>query len=286
MIITVTEKQISEICADWRANGFSIGFVPTMGALHKGHLSLIELAKKNCDKVVVSIFVNSTQFAPDEDLDKYPRTFEQDCKKIEEACGDAVFAPEDATIYPSDFSTQVSVGNLTNGLCGAERPGHFDGVTTVCAVLFGIVKPDVAVFGMKDAQQLAVIRQMVKDLRLGIKIIGAPIVRENDGIALSSRNAYLSEKERANALFINKGLLSVLNLVKSGEQDSTILKIGFLQTLKNAPVLNVQYAEIVDIVTLKKVEKVEETCLMAVAVFAGKTRLIDNIVLEPEVRID
>ncbi len=286
MIITVSEKHINDICTDWRANGFSVGFVPTMGALHKGHLSLIKLAKKNCDKVVVSIFVNSTQFAPDEDLDKYPRTFEQDCKKIEEASGDAVFAPEDATIYPSDFSTQVAVGNLTNGLCGAERPGHFDGVTTVCAVLFGIVKPDVAVFGMKDVQQLAVIRQMVKDLRLGIKIIGAPIVRENDGIALSSRNAYLSEKERANALFINKGLLSVLNLVKSGERDSTILKIGFLQTLKNAPLLNVQYAEIVDIVTLKKVEKVEETCLMAVAVFVGKTRLIDNIVLEPEVRID
>ncbi len=286
MIITVSEKQISEICTGWRANGFSVGFVPTMGALHKGHLSLIELAKKNCDKVVVSIFVNSTQFAPGEDLDKYPRTFEQDCKKIEEANGDAVFAPEDTTIYPSDFSTQVSVGNLTDGLCGAERPGHFDGVTTVCAILFGIVKPDVAVFGMKDAQQLAVIRQMVKDLRLGIEVIGAPIIREIDGLALSSRNAYLSDEERANALFINKGLLSVLNLVNSGERDSIILKIGFLQTLKNAPLLNVQYAEIVNMVTLKKVEKIEEKCLMAVAVFAGKTRLIDNIVLEPEVGID
>ena len=286
MIKTFTEKQIVDVCNNWKINGFSICFVPAKRDLHRGHLSLIELAKNNCDKVVVSIFVNPTQFAAGEDLDKYPRTFQEDCDKIKEAGADVVFAPENSSIYPEDFLTQVSVKGLTDGLCGAERPGHFDGVTTVCAVLFGIVKPDVAVFGMKDAQQLAVIRRMVADLRMGIEIIGAPIIREIDGLALSSRNAYLSEEERASALYINKGLASVLNLVRNGERDATILKIGFLQTLKNAPLLNVQYAEIVDTVTLKKVEKVDDTSLMAVAVFAGKTRLIDNIVLEPEVRID
>lgn len=283
MIVTDSEKRISDICARWRAEGLSVGFVPTMGALHRGHLSLVEIAAASSDRVVVSIFVNPTQFGQGEDLDRYPRTLEEDCSSVESAGASAVFAPRADTVYPDDFSTGVHVTGISEGLCGAARPGHFDGVTTVCAVLFGIVKPDLAVFGMKDAQQLAIIRRMVSDLRMGIEIVAAPVVRESDGLAMSSRNQYLSVKEREQACLISAGLEKALSLFRMGERNCEVLQKEFLAALKDAPLLRVQYVETVDPDTMLGVERVDKQVLLAVAVFAGKTRLIDNILIWSEV---
>jgi pantoate--beta-alanine ligase len=283
LIVTGSEKAISELCSNWRAQGLSVGLVPTMGALHQGHLSLVKTATDCVDKVVVSIFVNPTQFAAGEDLDRYPRTLEQDCKQLKEAGASAVFTPDQITVYPEGFSSEVRVSGLTEGLCGAYRPGHFVGVTTVCAVLFGIIRPEVAVFGMKDAQQLAVIRRMVSDLRMGVDIVAAPIVREADGLAMSSRNRYLSAEERKQAALINTGLRKAASLSRSGEKSCAALKEAFLQTVADVSKLRVQYAEIVDPGTLLQVETAEKTVLLAVAVFAGKTRLIDNVLIKPEV---
>ncbi|MCD6588602.1 MAG: pantoate--beta-alanine ligase [Candidatus Fermentibacteraceae bacterium] len=283
MIVTDSEKTISALCSDWRAEGLSVGLVPTMGALHRGHLSLVKTAVASVDRVVVSIFVNPTQFAAGEDLDRYPRTLQQDCEQVKKAGACAVFTPDTVTVYPEGFSSEVRVSGITEGLCGAYRPGHFDGVSTVCAVLFGIVKPEVAVFGMKDAQQLAVIRRMVSDLRMGVDIVAAPIVREADGLAMSSRNRYLSVEERGQAVLINTGLEKAVSLCRGGEKNCAVLKEAFLQTVSNASKLRVQYAEIVDPDTLLQVETAEKTVLLAVAVFAGKTRLIDNVLIRPEV---
>ena len=283
MIVTDSEKTISALCSDWRAEGLSVGLVPTMGALHRGHLSLVKTAVASVDRVVVSIFVNPTQFAAGEDLDRYPRTLQQDCEQVGKAGASAVFTPAPPTVYPEGFSSEVRVSGITEGLCGAYRPGHFDGVSTVCAVLFGIVKPEVAVFGMKDAQQLAVIRRMVSDLRMGVDIVAAPIVREADGLAMSSRNRYLSVEERGQAVLINTGLEKAVSLCRGGEKNCAVLKEAFLQTVSNASKLRVQYAEIVDPDTLLQVETAEKTVLLAVAVFAGKTRLIDNVLIRPEV---
>ena len=283
MIVTGSEKTISDLCSNWRAEGLSVGLVPTMGALHQGHLSLVKTAVDCVDRVVVSIFVNPTQFAAGEDLDRYPRTLEQDCEQVEKAGASAVFTPDTATVYPEGFSSEVRVSGITEGLCGAYRPGHFDGVTTVCSVLFGIIRPEVAVFGMKDAQQLAVIRRMVSDLRMGVDIVAAPIVREADGLAMSSRNRYLSAREREQAVLINTGLKKAVSLCSNGEKSCSVLREAFLQTVSNASELRVQYAETVDPDTLLPVETVKKTVLLAVAVFAGKTRLIDNILIKPEV---
>ncbi len=283
MIITDSEQKISELCIRWKSEGLSVGFVPTMGAFHKGHLSLVEIAVASSDRVVVSIFVNPSQFGPGEDLEKYPRTIESDCKFVEELGASAVFTPPADVVYPPGFSTSVSVAGITEGLCGAARPGHFNGVTTVCAVLFGIVKPDLAVFGMKDAQQLAVVRRMVADLRMGIEIIAAPIIREADGLAMSSRNQYLSREERNQASLISTGIMKAENLFHLGERSSEILRRKFLDTLKDAPLLRVQYIETVDPETMVGVEEIDNRVLLAVSVFAGKTRLIDNILIESEV---
>ncbi len=283
MIVTDSEHRISDICAEWRAEGLSVGFVPTMGAFHRGHLSLVEIAVASSDRVVVSIFVNPMQFGPDEDLDRYPRNLEKDCKSVEELGASVVFTPRTDVVYPDGFSTGVYVAGMSEGLCGAARPGHFDGVTTVCAVLFGIVRPDLAVFGMKDAQQLAVIRRMVSDLRMGIDIVAAPIVREFDGLAMSSRNQYLSVEEREQACFISIGLEMALVLFRMGERNCEVLRNAFLSKLEDAPLLKVQYVETVDPDTMLGVEQVEKQVLLAVAVFAGKTRLIDNILIELEV---
>ncbi len=283
MIITDSEEKISELCARWRSEGLSVGFVPTMGAFHKGHLSLVEIAVASSDRVVVSIFVNPSQFGPGEDLEKYPRTIESDCKFVEELGASAVFTPRADVVYPPGFSTSVSVAGITEGLCGAARPGHFNGVTTVCAVLFGIVKPDLAVFGMKDAQQLAVVKRMVSDLRMGIEIVAAPIIREADGLAMSSRNQYLSREERNQASLISTGMMKAENLFHMGERNSEILRKEFVNTLKDAPLLRVQYIETVNPETMLGVEEIDDRVLLAVSVFAGKTRLIDNILIESEV---
>ncbi|HOP26339.1 MAG TPA: pantoate--beta-alanine ligase [Candidatus Sabulitectum sp.] len=282
MRVVRTEGEMTRLSLVWRDRGLRVGFVPTMGALHAGHLSLVDAARETCDRVVVSIFVNPTQFGKNEDLSKYPRDLQGDCRLLEERGVSAVFAPDNDVIYPEGFSTTVSVSGVSSGLCGEYRPGHFQGVATVCAVLFGIVRPHAAVFGMKDAQQLAVIRRMVRDLRLEPEIIAAPIVREHDGLAMSSRNAYLSPEERRQAPAISRGLNKVRMLRLNGEMDPAVLKAGFLSEVEPMNLLKVQYVEVVDHLTMAPLEKVTDKALMAVAVYAGATRLIDNIIIEPE----
>ena len=283
MKLVRSEKEMSALCTGWRETGLKIGFVPTMGALHAGHLKLVEIALANSQRVVVSIFVNPTQFGKEEDLGTYPRNLEGDSSMLEELGVSAVFVPEPDTVYPPGFSSEIRVNGLTEGLCGSYRQGHFDGVTTVCAVLFGIVKPDLAVFGRKDAQQLAVVKRMVMDLRLGVQIIEAPVVREKDGLAMSSRNAYLSQDERRQAASISRGLREAAALHGRGEKDCGALKKAFLSVIDKEPLLSVQYIETVDPDTMESVGVVQGKVLLATAVFAGKTRLIDNVLIEPEV---
>lgn len=280
MKIVKTIKQIRQVIALRKKQGKRIGFVPTMGALHEGHLSLIRLAKKCSDFVVVSIFVNPTQFGLKEDYKKYLRDLKRDAALCQTAGADMIFSPAPEEIYPKGFSTYVNVVGLTEGLCGASRPGHFKGVATVVAKLFNIVQPDVAVFGQKDAQQLAVIRQMTKDLDLPVKIIGAPIVREPDGLAMSSRNVYLTPAERQQATVLHRALKLTQRLVKSGKRESGIVKREMEKTLKrDAPLGEIDYVEIVDSETLKPVKKISRQTLIALAVKFPSARLIDNVVI-------
>ncbi len=266
----------------WRCSGRTIGFVPTMGALHQGHLSLVSLALEHADRVIVSIFVNPAQFGSDEDFELYPRTLGDDVEKLGEVGANAVFIPEKDTIYPDGFSTSVHVSNLTDTLCGKYRSGHFDGVATVCAIFFGIVQPDIAVFGRKDAQQLAVIKRMVLDQRFAIKIIGADIYRERDGLAMSSRNRYLRPAERVQATALFRGLSRAAELACKGERDAGRLREVARQIIEKSPLAVIQYLEIVDQDTMKSVEKLDGPGLLAVSAYFGKTRLIDNIVLDPD----
>ena len=258
-----------------------IGLVPTMGALHKGHLSLVSLALGEADRVVVSIFVNPAQFGPGEDLASYPDTFDEDLMKLEEAGVHCVFFPSVDEMYPDGFSTSVNVSGLTETLCGKYRPGHFDGVATVCAVLFGIVRPDIAVFGRKDAQQLAVIRRMVDDLRLGVLILAGEIVRESDDLAMSSRNSYLSPGERVQASVICSGLSKAAEMVSEGERGAERIYDAVREIIEKAPLAAIQYLELVDPYTMKPVLKLTTPALLAVAVYFGHTRLIDNVILKP-----
>ena len=252
MKIIKTIKQIRQVVARQKKRGKRIGLVPTMGALHQGHLSLIRLAKKHSDFVVVSIFVNPTQFGPKEDYKKYPRDLKKDAALCQTAGADLIFSPSPEEIYPKGFSTYVNVEGLTQGLCGASRPGHFRGVATVVSKLFNIVQPDAAVFGQKDAQQLAVIRQMTKDLDLPVKIIGAPIVRERDGLAMSSRNAYLTMEERAEAMTLFRALQLAVSMVKSGKRKADSVKREMAKLLyRDAPLGEIDYIEIVDNETLE-----------------------------------
>jgi pantoate--beta-alanine ligase len=252
-----------------------------MGAFHPGHLSLVSKALDHADSVIVSIFVNPAQFGQDEDFESYPRTIRDDIDKLEKAGVNAVFYPEKDIIYPEGFSTSVHVSNLTDTLCGKYRPGHFDGVATVCAILFGIVKPDIAVFGRKDAQQLAVIKRMVQDLRFDIRIVGADIYREHNGLAMSSRNRYLRPIERTQATALFRGLSRAAELAGKGERDTGRLCEVARQIIEKSPLAVIQYLEIVDQDTMKPVERLDGPGLLAVAVYFGKTRLIDNIVLDP-----
>ena len=263
-----------------RQNGLTVGFVPTMGYLHEGHLSLIKRAKAENDICIISIFVNPTQFGPNEDFEKYPRDFERDFTLSENAGADVVFVPEASEMYPNGFQTYIEVGELTQNLCGASRPGHFKGVTTVVAKLFNIVSAHRAYFGQKDAQQLLVLEKMVKDLNMDIEVIGCPIVREADGLAMSSRNVYLSPDERAQATIINKSLQEAKRLIKGGQRNANRLETAIRDIIAQAPLAKIDYIEIVSQDTLQSIETLEGKVLIAVAVHFGKTRLIDNFFME------
>jgi pantoate--beta-alanine ligase len=257
-----------------------LGFVPTMGALHEGHLSLMRAAKAKCDVVAVSIFVNPLQFGPGEDLAKYPRTFERDTSLLEKESIDILFAPTPEEMYPAGAITYVTVEGLSDKLCGRSRPGHFRGVTTVVAKLFNIVEPDLAFFGQKDAAQATVIRRMVRDLNLPVEIAVCPIVREPDGLAMSSRNAYLSPQERKSALILHRALSEVKSRFDQGERNAAnLIKTG-KQLIAQEPAVRLDYFEIVDPATLDPIGELTKSALVAVAAFVGNTRLIDNILLE------
>lgn len=261
-----------------RAAGQTVGLVPTMGALHDGHLKLIEASAARDDCTVVSIFVNPAQFAPHEDYDRYPRAFESDCAKAGRAGAQAVYAPDAATMYPPGYATYVEVERLQEGLCGVTRPHFFRGVATVVTKLFNAVQPDRAYFGMKDGQQATIIQRMVRDLDFGVEIIAVPTVREEDGLAMSSRNAYLTEEERSRALSLSRSLFRAQALLEAGERDARRVVEAARDGM--APV-KIDYVELVDANTLEPVERVEGPVMLAVAAFVGNTRLIDNIRFDP-----
>ena len=262
-----------------RVAGKRIGFVPTMGALHDGHLSLIRAAKSRCDLVVASIFVNPTQFGPNEDLAKYPRTFERDCQLLEKENADLLFAPTVEEMYPQDAVTWVTVEGLSEKLDGRSRPGHFRGVTTVVAKLFHIVDPDIAFFGQKDAAQVAIIRRMVRDMKFPVEIVACPIVREPDGLAMSSRNAYLDSSQRKAALVLSRALWEVERKYKSGERDTNTLIERGKQLIAKEPAARLDYLELVNADTLDPVAQATPGTMVAVAAYVGNTRLIDNLLL-------
>jgi pantoate--beta-alanine ligase len=277
-----TVSEMKNFSITYQKSGKTVGLVPTMGALHNGHLSLVDIAKSKSDLTVMSIFVNPTQFGPSEDFRKYPRTFDMDCEKAQAAGCDIVFAPTDKEMYPLHYNTYVSVENITDRLCGASRPGHFRGVATVVLKLFNIIMPQTAVFGQKDAQQVIVIKRMIHDLNLSIKIKAAPIIRDEDGLAMSSRNAYLTNDERREASIIYSGLRKALSDSNGGERNASKLK----DTLKReyekiADILSVEYIEIVDLTNVQPLDIIPDTALIAVACRTkqSNTRLIDNIVV-------
>jgi len=264
-----------------RFGGLRLGFVPTMGALHEGHLSLVRAAKAQCDAVAVSIFVNPLQFGPNEDLAKYPRTFERDCELLEQESVDLLFAPTAEEMYPEKAITYVTVEGMSERLCGRSRPGHFRGVTTVVAKLFNIIEPDLAFFGQKDAAQAAIIRRMVRDLNFPVEVVVCPIVRDVDGLALSSRNAYLNAEQRKSALVLHRMLLEIQNRFERGERDAGKLIEAGKRVIAGESGARLDYLEIVDPETLEPVTEVKGPALVAVAAFVGTTRLIDNVVLDP-----
>ena len=264
---------------DLKLQGKSIGFVPTMGFLHKGHKSLIDEARKYNEVVVVSLFVNPIQFGPKEDLGNYPRNETSDAQLCSKAGCDILFIPEPKDMYKEGHNTYIDVFGLTEGLCGASRPGHFRGVCTVVLKLFNIIKPDVAYFGQKDAQQLVVIKRMVDDINLNVEIVGCPIVREEDGLALSSRNTYLLGDEREQALVLSKALRMANNLINNGQSDVIIIKEEMIKIINTAKDSLVDYIEFVNNKDLKAVIKINGEVLVALAVRIGKTRLIDNMVV-------
>jgi len=262
-----------------RRKGKHLGFVPTMGALHEGHLSLVRSAKAKCDVVAVSIFVNPLQFGPNEDLAKYPRTFERDLALLEKEAVDFLFAPTREEMYPAGAVTYVTVEGLSEKLCGKSRPGHFRGVTTVVAKLFHIVEPDLAFFGQKDAAQATIIRRMVRDLNLPVEIVVCPIVREPDGLAMSSRNAYLNPQERKSALVLHRALVAIESRFNQGEKNAAALIEAGKLVLAQEPAVRLDYFDIVDPVTLDPLQQLTRHALLAIAAFVGNTRLIDNILL-------
>lgn len=264
-----------------KREGKKIGFVPTMGYLHEGHLSLMRKARKENDIVVISIFVNPTQFGPREDYNRYPRDLNRDLKLAREVGVDIVFYPSVDEMYPSKYRTYVEVEELSDLLCGKSRPGHFRGVTTVCAKLFNIIQPDVAYFGQKDAQQAIIIKQMVRDLNFPFKIKVLPIVREKDGLAMSSRNVYLSPQERKDAVILYQSLKIAEQMVKQGIKDARKIKMKVKKMISEKKTARIDYVEIVDMEDLKPVTLINKPVLLALAVWFGKARLIDNTILKP-----
>lgn len=282
MRIVRTISEMRGISAAARHEGKLIGLVPTMGALHAGHIELALKARSECGIVIMSIFVNPIQFGPNEDYKAYPRTLEADAAKAQEAGVDYIFAPSAQEMYPREPLTHVDVDKLTEHLCGASRPGHFRGVATVVAKLFNITRPDRAYFGMKDAQQLRVIRRMNEDLDFGITIVPVPIVREDDGLAMSSRNAYLSAMDRERAVVLSRSLKLAQQLVASGETSSSAIKAAMEKLiLSEVPDAKVDYIEVVDDDTVQPVQRVTGPALIALAVKIGSTRLIDNVTVRP-----
>lgn len=276
MKLVKTIEELRPIVKAWKKEGLSVGLVPTMGYLHDGHKSLIEKAVSENDRVVVSDFVNPTQFGANEDLGSYPRDLERDTAICEGAGADLIFHPNPEEMYFPDKCTFVDMDKLTKGLCGKTRPVHFSGVCTVVAKLFNIVTPDRAYFGEKDAQQLAVIKRMVRDLNFDIVIVGCPIVRETDGLALSSRNTYLSKEERQAALILNQALSLGKQLIEQGEKNAAKVKEAITKKLETEPLAKIDYVELADAENLEPVEEIQAPVLAAIAVYIGNTRLIDN----------
>jgi len=272
-------EEMRRVSFAWRRAGDTVGFVPTMGYLHAGHLSLVKLAVARCDHVVISIFVNPTQFGPGEDLDRYPRDLDGDLAKAAGAGAELAYVPEATTVYPAGYQTRVTVPELAAPLCGASRPVHFGGVATVVTKLLNVVQPDVAVFGEKDYQQLQVVRRLVRDLELPVEIVGGPTVREVDGVAMSSRNAYLSPEQRSQAVCLVTALRRIWELFDGGERHVGRLEEAARGVISAQPAARVDYVEIRDPDTLEPVRTIADRAVIALAVFFGETRLIDNTVL-------
>lgn len=281
MKIATTIAEVRAQVAAWKKEGLTVGLVPTMGYLHEGHASLVDEAVRQCDRVVASVFVNPTQFGPNEDLEDYPRDFDRDKALLEEHGCHLVFHPSVEEMYPEGAATYVEIlSDMPKQLCGKTRPVHFRGVCTVVSKLFNIVTPDKAFFGQKDAQQLAILRRMVRDLSYGIQLVGCPIVREADGLAKSSRNTYLNPQERQAALVLSQAVKLGRELVAQGERDAAKLVAAMSAHIAAQPLARIDYVEAVDGVTMEPVETLQGTVLVAMAVYIGKTRLIDNFIVE------
>lgn len=277
-------KVVSTVCEtraqvkEWKNQGLTVGLVPTMGYLHEGHQSLIKKAVEENDRVVVSVFVNPIQFAPNEDLETYPRDLEADKRLCDSTGADLIFHPTPEEMYPDGFSTHIQMDNLTKELCGKTRPTHFGGVCTVVGKLFNIVQPDKAYFGQKDAQQLAIIKRMVRDLNFDIEIVGCPIIREPDGLAKSSRNTYLNADERKAALILSKAIKLGEELVADGERNAQTIIKAMTDKINTEPLARIDYVNVVDALSIEPLDVVKGEVLVAIAVYIGKTRLIDNFI--------
>lgn len=280
MILARTVKEVKDQVREWKKQGLSVGLVPTMGYLHEGHQSLVKRAVAENDKVVVSVFVNPIQFAPNEDLETYPRDLEADCALCESMGAAMVFHPEPDEMYGDDFTTFVDMTGVTKELCGKSRPTHFRGVCTVVNKLFNIVTPDKAYFGQKDAQQLAVIRRMVRNLNMNLEVVGCPIIREADGLAKSSRNTYLSAEERKAALVLSKAIFLGEKMIKDGERDGDKVLAAMTQLIESEPLAKIDYVEMVKWDSIEIHHQIDCPVLIAIAVYIGKTRLIDNFIAE------
>ena len=278
MKIVKSVKEMQEFSESLRNSGNRISFVPTMGYFHRGHLSLMEEGKKLGDCLVISIYVNPTQFGPGEDLEKYPRDFKKDRKLSEDVGVDAIFYPPDSEMYPEQYQTFVDVEGVTNNLCGLSRPGHFRGVTTICAKLFNIVKPHVTIFGKKDFQQLVTIKRMTADLNMDLEVVGMPTVREADGLAMSSRNIYLKEEERESALSLSRSLKLAKKLYDKKERNAGKIIEEAKKSIEGHPYTNIDYIKICDTTTMEDIEHLEREAIIALAVRVGVVRLIDNYV--------
>jgi len=279
MEIIETIKRMQERSDEFRSAGYTVALVPTMGYLHEGHLELMRVGKKHSDRLIISIFVNPTQFGPEEDLAEYPRDTEGDLKKARDVGVDVVFMPSAVEMYAEDFQTKVNVEKVTQHLCGISRPGHFEGVTTVVCKLFNATKPHLAVFGQKDYQQLTVISRMVEDLNMDIEILGVHTVREQDGLAMSSRNSYLNAEERKSALCLKKSLELADRMFRDGERTASVIREAVESLIKGHAFTEIEYVSLCDPVTLEKIEMLGDNNLLALAVRVGNTRLIDNCLL-------